>query len=421
MKVFLKKITISYLALLLLTLGLLFAAYSIPKKALIPQINTTLELFRQEGAYSSVGLAFRKIVIDSYTDTLMVNIALTAPDNSLRSLLFNERTLAAKDEINQLINLEVALQDQSVLLSSYERYWHGYLIFLRPLLAFLSYAQIRLLLHGLLLTAFAYLIYLVHKTHGLSRTFGLFLGLVAVDFFYVGQSIQFSQVFAIGLLASIMLLARKRSDVTEMIFFFVVGMLTAFFDLLTAPLVTLGLLIYTSTKHFRFLMLLKKIGSWFIGYGLFWMSKWLLVETLFSSGAITNAWGHVVNRTVNPADDQFSHIKAIMLNINQLIGYDRISQVVVIGLIGIFVGLLLFFRNKYIHQYRLMYWSLVALIPYAWYLVTANHSYLHVWYTYRTQFITVAAGFMAYAELIDWERLRAYFFEKRQRKPTIME
>ena len=42
----------------------------------------------------------------------------------------------------------------------------------------------------------------------------------------------------------------------------------------------------------------------------------------------------------------------------------------------------------------------VMLLPYAWYFAAANHSYLHWWFTYRAQGVSVCALLLAVAALI---------------------
>jgi hypothetical protein len=48
---------------------------------------------------------------------------------------------------------------------------------------------------------------------------------------------------------------------------------------------------------------------------------------------------------------------------------------------------------------------LTATVPLAWYIVVADHSYLHYWFTYRSLAVTVMALFFALASLVDWRRV----------------
>ena len=48
----------------------------------------------------------------------------------------------------------------------------------------------------------------------------------------------------------------------------------------------------------------------------------------------------------------------------------------------------------------------IAVLPWAWYLFAANHSYWHNWFTFRAQAVTVAAMLLALSQMVDWRRLR---------------
>lgn len=397
---------LTFLTMLLIAMGGLWLSYSIPSQWLEKNTALSLATFEAEGIYPSYGFRPRKIVLDNFTDSLMISTAFSAVDNSPHSLFFNDRYVVSTQEANQLINLRAALEHTAPLTASYERYWHGYLVFLRPLLVILNYQGIRFLLHIFLIGMFGYLVYLFCRRGELLKSIALIGAALATDFLYVGQSLQFSSVFAIGIVASLWFVLKRDKAVNVPWLFFVTGMVTSYFDLLTAPLVTLGLLLIVTTDEKSFLAFFKNTVAWSLGYSLFWVSKWLLVETFFYKGAMNGALGHVLNRTVNQADQQFSHIQTLILNISQLIGYDKMSKIICLGLALMLILLLVIYKKRHIQLQKTLYWVVMATVPYAWYLVAANHSYLHVWFTYRAQFVTVAAGLMAYFTLIDWTKVK---------------
>lgn len=144
--------------------------------------------------------------------------------------------------------------------------------------------------------------------------------------------------------------------------------------------------------------------DWLAGYWIFGVSKWLLVDLLYNRGVVADSLGHVINRTITQADSAFSHVRTIQLNLFQLIGYARLSQIIVLGISLILLLIFLRYRKRQFDYRMVAYWLIVASLPYIWYLVAANHSYLHVWYTYRAQFVTVMAAVMIYSELVNWRR-----------------
>jgi hypothetical protein len=403
---------LSYLAMLSLAILFLWLIYSInlnTKQAFNNNVAATLQTLESEGTYPTYGFYPRKIVLDNFTDALMLNTAYTAQGTNLKPMLLNQRYMAQDNKMDQIQGLKAAYnQTKNSSKTSYERYWHGYLIFLKPLLAIISYQKIRLLLGLILYSSLVCLLYLLLKRHKYCNVVAILLAALAVDFFYLNQSLQFSQVFLIGIIGSIISLIIQGKKQKIPLIFFIIGMLTSFFDLLTAPLVTLGFLIISTHEEENILKVLKNSFFWGLGYTIFWVSKWLLVEIFLKTGAIRDALGHVLNRTVNPADQNFSQIKAIILNVNQMIGYEKMSRIIWLAAVLASIIILVIFRRKKIQIKKTSYWILIALIPYAWYLITANHSYLHVWFTYRAQFISVAAAFLAYKQLVDWQKLNAW-------------
>jgi hypothetical protein len=419
MSKFLLRPFLLWFSLVTLFISSLLLTSLIPTSLLRASIGNSLETLKPEGTYPSFGLPFRRIALDNYTDALILNTAYSVDNHQpFRAALFNFRKLLRSDESDQIKNLDAHYREQTTSEASYERYWHGYLVVLRPLLLLFSYSQVRFLLFLALLTSFGYLLYQTTLHKSWAHVAALLIAAIYVDFFYLGQSIQFSQVFLIGIGASLWYLKKKDhlQDLTAL--FFITGALTSFFDLLTAPLVTLGFLLIVTTDPNHKKPTLLNICWWVLGYSLLWVSKWVLVELIFAPGAMSDALGHVLNRTVHEADPNFSHLQAVLLNIRQLIGYARSNKfgaLFIAGAAGLF-----FFRYRKLDTrslQRASTWAMIAALPYGWYLVAANHSYLHVWFTYRAQFLSVAAAVLLYSEVIDWKNVWL-LFNRQHFKPT---
>lgn len=407
----LKKILLAYFFLLLGGLLLLFLAHLIPSQTLQTSIGGSVSLLKNEGTYPSFGLPFRKIVLDNYTDALMLNTAVSVTGSPSRALILNNRYLANNQEIDQIRNLESTFAHTASVTSSYERYWHGYLILLRPMLVIFSYFWIRVILSIATLLLFGYLVYISYKKTAASKAIALVCAAVSVDFFFIGHSIQFSQVFLIGIVAAIIQTKWIKTFQNSLLLFFITGALTAYFDLLTAPLVSLGFLLVVSTNPQKFKQVIQRVAFWSMGYILFWSSKWVLAELLIGRGSFANAFHHVINRTVTQADENFSQVTAVLLNVKQLVGYDPTNKVFFLGVCLLAVLFFLVFRKRTFTKNTIraiVTWGCIGLMPYAWYLLAANHSYLHVWYAYRAQFLSVAAAVLLYAELIDWAKFALF-------------
>ncbi len=381
----------------------------IPSSALKRNIGKTLIILNHEGTYPSFGLPWRRVALDNFTDTLMLNTGYSVDSKSpFKSALVNLRQDGVINNTDQVSNLQKLYSGKPVMKVGYERYWHGYLVFLRPLLVFFSYSSIRWINTLLLIIGLVVFSFLSWKKLGKKVTISFIVGLFAVDFFYLGQSMQFSSVFLLGLAGSIYLLYTYKRNQNLLTLFFIIGGLTSFFDLLTAPLVTLGMLLVIATnldkRNLKNIIL--NCLAWSTGYLLLWYSKWAIVQYLYTPGAIMTAYNEILNRTGHQVDANFSHLNAVRLNLYQLRGYDKSDKVA--ELLAAVLYLIIFLKYLSVSKEKLKKIGpliLIAAIPYLWYYIAANHSYIHVWFTYRDQFMSVACVAIIALELVDWNRL----------------
>lgn len=406
-----KRFVIAFLVLLFVFFTLAVLVCAIPFSSLKNNVGESLKTFKQEGTYPSFGLPMRSIVLDNFTDSMMFNTAYSVDSSRpVFSAITNRRFVDPDNRIDQINSLEKLYLGKSGEFTNYERYWHGYLVYLRPLLTVFPYSAIRNIVAFFLYAGLIWFLYLSWKKLGKKETLFFLFAFILVDFFFIGRSLQFSSVFLIGLFSSIYYLLNYRKNNFPYVLFFIVGGLTSFFDLLTAPLVGLGMLLAVSTVSDRKQNIFLNCLSWGVGYLSLWASKWLAAAVLFSPNAITTALDQIVNRTVNKADAGFSQMNALQLNFWQLIGYGRQNKIILLSFFIVFlIFLLKYFSFKKSKIKRIIPWLIIGAIPYLWYLVAANHSYLHVWYTYRNQFMSVVSFFMIVAEFIDWQRVSRDF------------
>lgn len=389
-----------FATLLCSALLLLLAVQYIPQKYLKNSIKTSLKALQTEGIYPSFGFHHRIIWLDNFDDALMLNTAYTSYEyQSVINSLLNYRIVVNENEPDQIMNLSVAYTNQSKNLSGYQRYWHGYLVFIKPLLIFFSYQKIRFLLLFLLFIELILVQKKVYFEHGLGRSVSLLIGFLFVDFLFLFKSIQFSQVFIIGLTMSLIFFQGKELKNSHALLFFVTGILTSFFDLLTAPLVSFGILILSTYNMQSPKTFFKFLLSWSIGYLSFWISKWLIVDFVFSTGTILRSINQVYLRTYGKVDNSFNVFNTLVLNFNQLIGTSKYELMIMIFLILILGIISLFFMKKRLTTKEInsiVCFGLLACLPYLWYMFAANHSYIHFWFTYRQQLLSVSSFIMIF-------------------------
>lgn len=398
------QIIITYFVLIIFFIGSLILVSSIPTFLIKKNIHLSIQELKKEGIYPSIGWPWRKIVVDNFTNALMLNIAYSIDSqkpfqSALNNYFYNNKI----NKNDQILNLEKLYQKIDITPVNYSRYWHGYLLYLRPLLVFFSFKQIKIILTTILYLFFFSFVFLIGKKIGKKTAFSFLLGFLAVDFLFIGQSPSFFSPFLIGLLGGIYLLNKKEIK-NPYIIFFISGGLTSFFDLLSSPLVSLGIiiLIMVNLRKVFYKEIFLMVGFWFLGYLSLWLGKWIVSDLLFFNGAIKGAINQIFYRTIAVPDSNFSYGQTLMLNFFQLIGYDKTNKIIVF-LLGIvsFLYLVKKFSFKKSHQFKsFIPLILISLIPYFWFLVVANHSYIHVWFTYRNQLMTVIALILIYFRLI---------------------
>lgn len=120
------------------------------------------------------------------------------------------------------------------------------------------------------------------------------------------------------------MLLKKDVDKNIGINFLVIGSVTAFMDLLTEPLVTLGIplavyFLLTEKKNKmikeNIITFIKLCVCWAIGYGSTWATKWIITSIICNRSMIQNAIIQAKYRTENQS---ISYVKVLERNLSFL-------------------------------------------------------------------------------------------------------
>lgn len=384
-------------ALIVLFVLLLTAAYAIPNAAIAPRQQASAAMLEREGNYPRPFFGVWASTLDNFTDALMIDKALidTPEHNPLEAAMYN---------------------------NDYARYWHGYQIFLRPLLMVFSYQQIRYLHQFVFFILFCLAFSQIHKRAGLKPALAFLLAMCGCYLVLIPASLQFTSVFVIMLSALIYLVPRCGTprEKNLPLVFMVIGMLTVFFDLLTAPLLTLGIpllaalyLKISSQKETAWLTRFKELAfcglAWTAGYGGCWAVKWLLASAVLRKNVVANAVETILFRTGGNEQYPIHRLATLRNNFNNLFAAQGkgVFLLWILLLAGLLLLLLFFHKSKREigHAALLL---LVAAAPYVWYLVLSNHSGIHAWFTFRAQAVTVFGVCLFFIAATDWERGKSW-------------
>ena len=247
--------------------------------------------------------------LDNFTDALML---LTAAHPSEKSSFISAIDIDCYKEpgVKSVDTLLEVYQNHStdVAKESYGRYWHGYLIFLKPLLTFLNYGEIRSVLMFVQLALMIAVLLEVSKKKS-TLLFPVFAMWIFLNPVSMMLSVQYNTVLLLTLLAIYTMLKVEQYWGIEQIYewsllFLIVGMLTSYFDLLTYPLLTLGiplvswLAIYLSEKKVvNVYSIIRFSLFWGLGYGGMWSFKWILGSIITGENLFANALNSVAERT----------------------------------------------------------------------------------------------------------------------------
>lgn len=297
-------------------------------------------------------------------------------------------------------------------------HWHGYQIFLRPLLVVFDYMEIRFINYLLIFALLAAVMLISYKKLNVVFASAVGLGFFKVFGFIMPSSIQFVSPFAVALVAMLVILLRferEQKDEFYYIVFFLTGALTNFFDTLTTPPLSIGLpllvLIALEIKQQRrspkklFFFSFALSVAWTAGYLIANAQKWLMSVLFIGKNDVASGTSAAIGYMFS-SDRHFGFIKMYLYQIYNLLEPMKVTLPIIAAIIIVWVVLFVKYRNKGIQTAYIPTVLFVSLYPYLWYTVFMTHSGMHFWFTYRNQFITVVGVLYAMYLSVEWQKLR---------------
>ena len=371
-------------------------AYLMPDSAVHKHVQKTLEmgdmLDDQPRAIIPRALQTR---MDNFTDAIILNQAYVMHAEGFRiGLLLVPRWHAPKLPFEMLRD---GVDGQEMHLRHYARYWHGSTFLTRYLLTFYDYVSIRLLLYILSTLLLVWCAVELWRRQGWQTAVAVVFGLTVCYAFVMQFSMQFAPVLIIALAGMIAISRGCNPAMTA----FVVGSLTCYFDLLTAPMLTLCSLLLIGTQASLpvlkgWWLTLRSALLWGAGYAGTWLTKWVIATLFTSENVIADGIHNTAHRS-GIAD--FSRWDAVASNLD-LLPWKYVALTVLIVVVLMVVG---FNVKGWRHALQLLP---IALIPYVWYFFAADHSYWHNWFTFRAQAPAVAAVLLALMQFVDWKKIK---------------
>lgn len=382
---------------------LLFLVYMLPVNRILYNANASIELFEQLGCNPRVIDNYESTTIDTYTDAWMMRIAFYDGNESVLQKCVSNYYYGYDDErtINVCESMIAYLRGmEGYRRFSYGRYWHGYLVILKPLMSFFDYGDILGILKFVQLALAVSCIVLLERKK-LARCIPCMIAMFScVEFHVIGMSMQFSWVFMTAMISSIYLLRKREEayyDSAVDLAFLVTGMCTSYFDFLTYPVFTLGIpltimLAQRSALEQRgrlFFATLTDSLYWAIGYGGMWVIKWLLCTAITGENIIADGIYTVMYRSSSDVmGEKVGYLEILLKNIMTMGKYPYALA------FACATFLLLAGKGRFTKPSKelILTYLLVVFIPFLWYAVVKQHSYMHYFMTYRNLGISVFAA-----------------------------
>lgn len=384
---------------------------AIPNSAVESHIMESIGQIQKNGLNPKIVLDEEAYKIDTFTDAIMLNMSYAADSSHPLSSAIEANQKIVSHSADVFNNIKAIKEGGTVSEWSYGRYWHGWLVPVRTLLVFFNYNEIRYLNTIVMFLLLSVFLILVYRKLGKKAFFAYVIGFALINFWLIPLCLHYSSVFYIALLAGLGILFVKEERFG--LIFLIAGSLTSFLDLLSAPVITLGIPLIAACFKMRedkINVSLKRILSWCTlwagGYIFTWLFKFLILALSGHQQVLQESYDSIALRSGN-ADgssmklaDRFYNIAK---NFNGL-SLGRIGGVLTIGAILTAAGMLFAFEKTKLKQACLLF--AIACIPFIWYILLGNHSSVHIWFTYRTLLVFLIAFTAAVFSLIDFTLLK---------------
>lgn len=226
----------------------------------------------------------------------------------------------------------------------------------------------------------------------------------------LAMSLQFTWVFYIGAGGCLALIKKNQwfeQNARYLYFFISIGMLTSYFDLLTYPLFTWGFpllwWLVTGCRDITGWKRVKRVAAsgtaWIAGYGLMWVMKWVAGSVILGRDLFGGAISEVFLRSGVREDAAMGLSDRLDVIYQNWLHYQYPVYFAVLLLWLLWAG---FRALRYgWHSSRDSYaYLLTGCSGIVWYMVLADHTRIHHFFTYRIFNVSVMAFLLLLADSV---------------------
>lgn len=424
MKKFLKKILsyfLVYIGVTIIFLALIIGTYMLPNTRIRGHVAESIKVLKEESEIDKPFFKTAGAILDTHTDSLILNIAMNKGMQESESDVKNavENSFYEDSSKAGVSSLENAISDGIINNHEYSRYWHGIQVLIRPLLIFFNYSEIRYILMVIIVLLIGITFSMIGNQLGIKYSMAFAITISLMYVILIPVSIQYSSIFLVmlGAMIGVMLLYKMKKEKYMPLVFFIIGGVATFFDLLTYPLVTLGipltLAVLLENKRDKDKKLLEqiifiiKLGIlWAIGYSLLFFKKWIIASIILNKDAITLAMEQLVFR-VNGSDAYpVNRLETIKKNFD--IFFEPIARYILLIITVIWVIMFTLYKKRNKDLKIVIPLICISIVPYIWYSAFAGHSSIHSWFTNKIQAMSIFAILSAMSYTINEKNIGKY-------------
>lgn len=404
--------TLGAAALQLVFFSLLVAGQAVPDKPIIENLAVSVA----NGTYGMSGAADRMGgSADTFTECVVAGTGLGSVDkNAFERAVVMPRIGSCHTGKDQILKLAAGEHIDPAQVGEYYRYWAGYTVITRPVLAVFGLSGLRIVAGGMLVASLVVAFSVVARRTSKWAATGLLLPLVISTNLMSTPSNSFSHAISVSVILFGVAISAWAAGKSMRHMVFGVGFSAALFcymDLLTTPAISWAMctavvagIAYMKSRDMKFVLQsgVLAAGVWIVAFAGTWVSRWAIaalflgIRTTYKNVRetvdfrTTGEYQNVNKSLFAPTEANWNYW------INQL---PTATFVLILCLVAIVLALLITWRRHGLRTVAL--WpvlSLAAIVVIVWFEVLNNHSQIHAFFTYRG--IPAALGILTFAALL---------------------
>ena len=404
---------------------LLFLTGLIPQHAIQKTCEKSAAYFYEEELFPDLIKGQFNTRQDNYADSILVNIMYHIDRENLPVSLLKASYYNPEME-NVNVSFYDAVQEEKEPNVDYFRYWHGSMVLLRPLFLIMGIEGARLTLGILLLGLTILTAAVLFRKKETILAIAYLLGNVAVQTWMCAFCIEYITTFLVmnvGAVCMAGIYERDRNVPEQMDSHILqlmaaIGVVTCFLDFLTTetltvtiPLLILSVFRYRDNRLQDLSKEIKRLATagitWGVSYGAMFLLKWgisaivlgrqAFSQALVSAGERISGTVNLGNTNLDPEADGLQRLSgALWHNQGSLFPFREemgmgAAVVWFFGCIFLCAAVIYLFRDKRFSWKMIALCLILSMVPYLRYAALGNHAYLHYFFTYRAQLVTVTA------------------------------